>query len=195
MPDSSEPAPEATVRDLLYENETTRHLLFYSAIGRVVVLWGDVEAGFGILAMMLYQNGGDAHTPRPPYQFSEKIKFWRRCFDRLPELSAHRKMASKFADDMAAAAKQRDAMIHSNWNVALDHDANPTSLTLKGSSIVGKESGHRLMKAEMSLQALYKFTATISNLKFRSVSFTVIVAGLSGQRRWREIQQGPSDQP
>jgi hypothetical protein len=193
MPDSSE--PELSVRDFLYEKETVRHLLFYSAIGRIIVLWGELEAGFGIGAMMLYQLGGDALTPRPPYQLSQKIKFWRRCFEQLPDLAEHRKGACKFADEMAEAARDRDAIVHNNWNLGLDHDRKSTALTLAGRGIVAKETGHHLRGAEMSLENLYKFTATISDLRFRMLFFTMALSSLQGRRRWHEKQQQPPETP
>ncbi|MGD9615765.1 MAG: hypothetical protein AB7H90_10505 [Alphaproteobacteria bacterium] len=107
---------EPSIRDFLWEHEGAHHLRIYSAIGRVVVLWGVLESHFSMDVMILYRNyGGNTLSKNPPYTMDEKISFWRRCFCQLPSLKPYEKNAKDIAEILDDMNNDRNILLHYNW--------------------------------------------------------------------------------
>ncbi len=195
MDDALPPEPAPSIQDFLYGHETAAHLAFYSAVGRTVVLWGDLEHGFGLQVMFLYHSEearGLEH--RPPYQLSKKISFWRKCFDNIPFLQNHKKQGHRFADALRDLAKERDTIVHFNWSAAID-SLKPFQASIAGRSVMGKEDGHYLLGSEIDLHELIKMAERIADLKSQLVGFILIVNALPSNRASVEKRLQPPTQP
>ena len=69
--------------DLLWPHETVNHLACYSAIGRIVVQWGQLEDHFSANIFTLHRNlGGNKLQERPPGGFGKRSIFGSVAFEK-----------------------------------------------------------------------------------------------------------------
>jgi hypothetical protein len=171
MPDSAS-SREPSIRDFLWEHENERHLGLFSAIGRIVVQWGQIEFQFSLNTTFLHTNlGGVASIPNPPRQ-SSKIGFWRKCFRDIPALKPYEKEASDFATKFSDAKTSRDNLLHHNWGVAFEE--NPADVII-GGGIKIHFDGHSLTRSEMHIQRLYDFTFSLAEINTELLRFSFLL--------------------
>lgn len=95
----------------------------YAAIGRVIVSWGlfENQLDFGLMSILRMP---DAEPIRPrlnsgepiPASFKQKVKLWRKAFQRMTILSDYRAPALTIIDHAKKLATRRDSIVHGNWN-------------------------------------------------------------------------------
>ncbi|HVR59431.1 MAG TPA: hypothetical protein VMT72_21680 [Pseudolabrys sp.] len=145
-------------------------MALYSAIGRVVVMWGQLEHHFGGAVELLYSAHGAANLkPTPPVSISNKLELWKLCFRKLPQLSAHQEDAARFAGDLKIASKNRNDLIHFSWGIA----PAPHSNVVAGQSIRGVD----FRELDLPLGALLDFAEHVEKLQLRLLGFTFLLAG------------------
>jgi hypothetical protein len=172
--------PTHSLSDFLYEGETEEDLALYSAMGRVVVLWGRLEYHFGCAVMILHDlHGGRALTKEPPFKISKKLEFWKDCFKSLPDLQKHHETASSFAGEMKKASKNRDDLLHFSWG-APDNPGGPG--TVRGQSIKATAKGHEDGELILPVRALLDFAEHIEKLQMRMMGFTLLIGGAKSKR-------------
>jgi hypothetical protein len=163
------------ISDFLAEHETEEDMALYSALGRVVVMWGQLEYHFGNGVQMLYDmHGGAPLIARPPYSISEKRDFWKKCFNVLPNLVEYREEALKFAGDLKIASKNRHDLIHFSWGLA---PSEGLVGAVRGQSIKGTAVGHEHDELVLPFMALIDFAEKIDKLQMRMLGFTLFLAG------------------
>ncbi len=156
------PLNEITLAALAAEGETESQLRAYVAVGRAVMVWGNLEQNFSNLVARIYHDhGGAVLRPEPPFALKRKIEFWNECFRTLAPLAAHQKAALKFSRDFAEAKKQRDDLLHFAW------DVGEISKPLKGRVSRANAKGHVRETMSLPLGAINGLVNKASHLNLR----------------------------
>ena len=95
----------------------------YASIGRIIVSWGlfENQLDFGLMSILRMP---DAEPIRPrlisgepiPISLKQKIKLWRKAFQRIPILADYRAPALTIIGHAKQLATRRDSIVHGNWN-------------------------------------------------------------------------------
>mgnify|MGYP001302772645 CR=1 FL=1 len=168
---------EPSYRDFLYDTETAEQLGYYTAIGRVCVVWGMLEFQFDTNVWLMYEGlGGHALSPiGRPRTLDKKIELWRQCYDKIPELKPQQEAAIKFADRLKLASVDRNTMLHTNWGNLL---AQAELSEVIGGGFRVEHTQYRHYNAKLNLEWLYKLTEEIGALQTALLAFTLATTRL-----------------
>ncbi len=175
---------EPSYRAFLYEDETDVHLAFYSAIGRVCVVWANLEFQFDICCNSLYEVlGGDQLVKGPPHAFEKKLDFWKLCFKHLPALDAHQKQALLLATELGVASRDRNRLVHTHWGSLKSADRPPEDMS--GHTLRPKRGVYFMRNTKISYHRILAFTEHIANLNTAVLPFVILIS----QERNRSVSE------
>jgi hypothetical protein len=182
-------------RDFLFEHETDVHLAFYSAIGRVCVVWSNLEFQVDISTQSLYDVlGGNQLASSPPFSFDKKMDFWKDCFKNLPSLSdmttaTMPESIARLVSDLKKASNDRNILLHTHWGSL--HDSEPPQ-TLSGNSISPKKGTYFMKGTKIEFQKIIDFTAHIDNLNGRVLGVTLVLSQVRNRTISEKSQRPPT---
>jgi len=85
----------------------------FSAVGAIVVQWGQAEQTLDMIVAMIYHSyGGKAVGKRIPQPLNQKLKFVRKCAETINELRSHRQHIEKLAFDFEQLSSRRHELVH-----------------------------------------------------------------------------------
>lgn len=85
----------------------------FSSIGRLVVAWSGAETAIDFLVLFLHHNvGGRTIEREMPWALSRKVRYLRKCFNKLTPLAPHRDHALPLLDEVTALSEMRQDIIH-----------------------------------------------------------------------------------
>lgn len=171
---------EPNFRDFLNDHENENHLAYFSAIGRIIVAWGMLEAQFNMNVLMLFEGlGGKSLAKQRPRALGRKIDFWNTCFQNLPTIAGHKKAALEYGVALKETADDRNLMMHTNWgNVMVAKDVGEVF----GMGMNSDAVSFTHYNASMSLDWLHKLTNDIANRQTELIPLTLYLAKLSRQK-------------
>ena len=91
---------------------------YYTALGRVLVLWGRFESHFGHLLLAL-SNLKPCAPFRPeaiPISMTDRMRLMRRLLENVPELEPFRKPILGLLPQARDSAEDRHIVVHGHWN-------------------------------------------------------------------------------
>jgi hypothetical protein len=98
----------------------------FAAIGRLTISWALLEAGLDYSIIMLHKElGGDKIEPEMPWALKRKLKYIRKCFNRIDGLTQDRETVAKLLDNIDTASEARHDIIH---GVATSHPEGATQV-------------------------------------------------------------------
>ena len=105
-----------SVRHVPFNDDPPNATEFYTALGRVVCLWGRLENQIAF-ALVSLQKFPEAEPVRKklPRQWNEKILLWRKLFSNVPYFAEMRTAALEFTDHTEDATSDRHLLQHSHW--------------------------------------------------------------------------------
>lgn len=179
-----------TARDFLFEHETEHNLAYYSAIGRIVVLWSMLEAQWDVNQMMLFHRiGGNQLVREPPIAMKRKIDFWNRCFRTIESLAPKREKGLEFGTLIGESSDDRNTLLHTNWGNVLQTDgAEPI---IYGSSLRSNSGGYTHSTSELSIKQLSALTEKTGELQMRLLEFTFFLTQLQSPTPYDRSQRLP----
>jgi hypothetical protein len=85
----------------------------FANIGMIVMNWSFVENSLDAWTAIAYQNCNGASVERElPRMFDRKVRFLRKCFNRLPELAPWKDDALHYLDRARALSETRHYVVH-----------------------------------------------------------------------------------
>ena len=161
-------------RDFLYEHETDVHLSFYSAIGRVCVLWANIEFQIDITSQGLFDHlGGNDLTKDPPFNFGKKLDFIRTCLNKLPNIQKPR-WFDNLATELKEASLDRNKLVHTHWESL--HCEKPPRLMSGNSINPDRKGSYFLTGATVEYESIIEFTDHLSQLNGNVLSLTFLIS-------------------
>lgn len=167
---------------------------FYAELGRAIVLWGRFEMNICTMLWIILGLPGSAGL-RPllahgfPKSFKKKRELWKRAFETMPILTELKDHALPFISRAAAAAKRRDAIVHSAWTEFVTAEPPACKAHLFNHSIDGVPYSTRTV----DINELVSLAGDIDGLNINCLAFLSNLIPLS--RRPRAIADGKSPQP
>lgn len=109
----------------------------YSAIGRFVVAWSDLEYCLDLLVLSARDRSSQ---PEIPHQLDDKLKFLKDSVKRRPELAPFAEAINKLSADIRAVKDGRHDYVHGTI-IDMTEEARPMVVTL-----------HRLLQPSKKLR-------------------------------------------
>ena len=95
----------------------------YTAVGFVVVQWGQAEQSLDLAVSTLYQDyGGTAYAKRMPKMLSPKLEFITKCLDVSKYRQSLLVLAEKLSNDFERLSEIRHALIHGTISEVTQRD-------------------------------------------------------------------------
>jgi hypothetical protein len=84
----------------------------YAAIGRLTISWAHVEAGLDYIVGTIHDIGGKNIEPEMPWALVRKIKYIRKCFQRIDALAEFQALGLPLLNRITDASDARHDIIH-----------------------------------------------------------------------------------
>jgi hypothetical protein len=85
----------------------------YAPVGQIIISWALAEQLLENCVLVFSRfAGGKNIEPELPWQLGPKLKFSRKCLNKLESLSAFKEEGIKLVDEMAALSDVRHTFIH-----------------------------------------------------------------------------------
>jgi len=133
MSESSPDVPPKMIRLRMerapFEGDPSDAVQVYTALGRMLVQWGRLEAIFnGVLLNILrmpeaaFLMGRSLTGPLLPRPLEQRRLLWLRAFRSMPALNGYEEHAKVVDDMLSDLAAERNLLIHAFWQNFSDHN-------------------------------------------------------------------------
>lgn len=86
---------------------------YCAAVGGFTVAWSTIEIALDFVCAILHHDaGGDKLSKELPIGLSQKVKFCRKCFSKLPSLEFLKEDAPQILTQTKLLSKERNRVIH-----------------------------------------------------------------------------------
>ncbi|MDH5573200.1 MAG: hypothetical protein OEY89_15670 [Gammaproteobacteria bacterium] len=85
----------------------------YRAVGFIVVQWGQAEQTLDMIVAIIFQDfGGNKIEKQIPIMLKQKIKYLRKCFNKIPDISDCKTTGNELLDQFKKLSEKRNEIIH-----------------------------------------------------------------------------------
>jgi hypothetical protein len=87
----------------------------YPAVGSLILQWAMLEQMLEAWVAIIFRSwniGSRLNEKQIPFQFSNKVRFLRKAFERIPELENYAQEGLSLLDQIEPVGKTRDILVH-----------------------------------------------------------------------------------
>jgi len=143
----------------------------YTAVGFVVVQWGQAEQSLDLAVSTLYQNyHGASYAKRMPKMLAPKLEFIKKCLDVPAYGPSLLELAAKLSDDFECLSEIRHVLIHGTISEVTQRDGVYSYIKLN----VQKDT-HEVQEFQFDLKQFPALSDKLVELGAASVEFARLV--------------------